>query len=223
MKGEEDWVLPSVTDLRRLQWVATQSFDCVFSPCKLALEQYPRMLPLEVIEGEAAGKCCLISVSSAQLQSTMQTLERMRLAELKASYCMIVRVDRSLDKSLFHGWVLLKEWPKSHEFFMPGHSSLRRCKQRVRAYYRPAVALPMCGTIDSRGMTMSFMGQVNGHAARVLLDSGASESFMSIAYADQLRLTWSAEEAVIRLGDNKIGVAQGVCRVSIRIGCCTTR
>ena len=55
-------------------------------------------------------------------------------------------------------------------------------------------------------MTMSFMGQVNGQAARVLLDSGASESFMSIAYADQLRLTWSAEEAVICLGDNKIGV-----------------
>ena len=60
-------------------------------------------------------------------------------------------------------------------------------------------------------------------SARVLLDSGASESFMSITYADQLRLTWSAEEAVIRLGDNNIGVAQGVCRISIRIGSCTTR
>ena len=166
------------------------------------LDQYPRMYPLEVLEGEAAGKCCLVSVSSTQLLSTMETLERMRLAELKASYCMMVRVDRSLDKSLFKGWVLLKEWPKGHEFFMPGYSSLRRCRQRVRAYYRPAVALPTCAIIERCGVTMSFRGQVNGYAARVLLDSGASESFMSIEYARQLRLTWLAEEAVIRLGDN---------------------
>ena len=70
---------------------------------------------------------------------------------------------------------------------------------------------------------MSFRGQVNGYAARVLLDCGASECFMSMEYAKQWRLTWSAEEAVIRLGDNKVGVALGVCRVSIRIGSCTTR
>ena len=55
-------------------------------------------------------------------------------------------------------------------------------------------------------MTMSFQGEVKGHLACVLLDSGASESFMSIAYADQLRLTWSAEEAVTRLGHSKIGI-----------------
>ena len=67
------------------------------------------------------------------------------------------------------------------------------------------------------------MSQVNGHAAHVLLDNGPSESFMSIAYEDQLGMTWSAEEAVIRLRDNKIGVAQGVCRVGIHIGSCTTR
>ena len=72
-------------------------------------------------------------------------------------------------------------------------------------------------------MTMSFRGQVNGQTARVLLDSGASESFMSIDYARQLRLTWSSEEVVICLGDNQVGVALGVCRVTVRIGSCTTR
>ena len=82
----------------------------------------------------------------------------MRNSELKASYCIMVRVDRSLDKSLFQGWVLLKEWPKGHEFFMPGYSSLRRSKQRVRAYYRPAAPLPTCATMDRTGMTMSFRG-----------------------------------------------------------------
>ena len=46
VKGEEDWVLPSVTDLRRLQWVATQSFDRAFSPCQLTLDQYLRMFSL---------------------------------------------------------------------------------------------------------------------------------------------------------------------------------
>ena len=65
---------------------------------------------------------------------------------------------------------------------------------------------------------MSFRGQVHSHEARVLLDSGAS-----VKYATQLRLTWSAEEAVIRLGDNKVGVALGICRVAVRIGSCTTR
>ena len=64
LKGEEDWVLPSVTDLKRLQWVATQSFDIVFSPCTLLLDQYPLMHPLEALERQAAGKCCLVSVSS---------------------------------------------------------------------------------------------------------------------------------------------------------------
>ena len=72
-------------------------------------------------------------------------------------------------------------------------------------------------------MTMSFRGQVNGQTARVLLDSGASESFMSIDYARQLRLTWSTEEAVIGLGDILVGVAQGICQETIRIGSYTTR
>ena len=138
--------------------VATPSFDCVSSRCELALDQYPRMYPLEVLQGEAQGKCCLISVSSAELQSMMQTLERMRLAELNASYCITMCVDRSLDKSMFQGWVVLKERSKGDEFFVSGHSLLRKCKQRVRAYYRPAVALPTCATIDRCGMTMSFQG-----------------------------------------------------------------
>ena len=178
-------MLPSVTDLRRLQWVATQSFDCVFSSCMLIFDQYPRMFPLEALENQAAGKCCLVSVSSTQLTETLQTLERMRLAELKAGICVMLRVDRSLDKSLFRGWVVLKEWPKGHEFFMLGTSSLRRCKQSVRAYYRSAEPLPTCATIDSCGMTMSFSGQVNSHKARILLDSGTSEIFMSVKYANQ--------------------------------------
>ena len=105
-------------------------------------------------------------------------------------------------------------------FFIPGHSLLRRCKQRVRGYYRPAVDIPTCVTIGIFGMKMSFTGQVNGHASCVVLDSGASESFMSIACADQLRLSWSTEEAVISIG--KIGVAQGVCRIGICISSCTT-
>ena len=187
--GDKDWLLPSVTDLRRVQWVATHSFDCIFSPCTLTLDQYPRMHPLEVLKGEAAGKCCLIGVSFVQLTGTMQTFERMRISELKASYCISVRVHRSLYKSLFQGWVLMKEWPKGHEFSMSGYSSLRRCKQCVRAYHRPAATLPTCMTMDMIGMTMSFMGQVNGYTARVLLDNGASDSLMSINYTRHLRLT----------------------------------
>ena len=46
------------------------------------------MYPLFELEGEASGKCCLVSMSSTQFVSTMQTLERMRDGELKASYCM---------------------------------------------------------------------------------------------------------------------------------------
>ena len=103
--------------------MATQSFDCVFCPCKLAQDQYPRLFPLEVLEAEAACKCCLMSVSSAELQSTMETLACMRHAELKASYCILVRVDRSLDKSLFKGWDLLKEWPKGDKFFLRGQTA----------------------------------------------------------------------------------------------------
>ena len=151
-------MLPSVTDLRRLQWVAMLSFDCVFSPCTLVFDQYPRMFPLEAIKNEGAGKCCLVSVSPTQLTETLQMLERMRIAELKVGICVMLRVDRSLDKSLFKGWVLLKEWPKGQELFMPGNSSLRSGKQRVRAYYRSADPLPTCATIGSCGMFMSFRG-----------------------------------------------------------------
>ena len=113
-------MLSSVTDLRRLQWVATQSFDCIFIPCMLAFDQYPRIHPPEVLVGEAASKFCQISVSSAQLDDTLHTLERMRNFELKASYCILVRVDMSLDQLLFQGWVLLKEWLKRHEFSCSG-------------------------------------------------------------------------------------------------------
>ena len=60
------------------------------------------MYLLEVLEHRVACKCYLISVSSTLLLSTMQTLERVRLAKLKASHCD-VRVDWLLDKSLFYG------------------------------------------------------------------------------------------------------------------------
>ena len=38
---------------------------------------------------------------SLHLQSMVQTVEGMRLAKLKVWYCIIVHVDRLIDKSLF--------------------------------------------------------------------------------------------------------------------------
>ena len=78
LKGEEDWVLPSVADLRQLHWVATQSFNCSCSSCTLMMDQYPCTYPLEVLGSEVARNCGLASLSRTQLQSTMQTLSSKR-------------------------------------------------------------------------------------------------------------------------------------------------
>ena len=56
---------------------------------------------------------------SLHLQSMVQTVEGMRLAKLKVWYCIIVHVERLIDKSLFQGQVLLKDWSKGREFFRP--------------------------------------------------------------------------------------------------------
>ena len=80
-----------------MQWVATQSCDCVVSSSTLTIDVHPSMHPLVVLYGEAS------SMSSTQLVNPMQTLERMRDAQLEASYCMMGCVDMSLDMPVLQG------------------------------------------------------------------------------------------------------------------------
>ena len=69
------------------------------------------------------------------------------------SYC-VVRMSRMLDSTLFKGWIFLTEWSKGHKFHMPDRDDVRRCEQRVRAYYLPVKSKAICH------MTFGFARQL---------------------------------------------------------------
>ena len=78
---------------------------------------------------------------------------------------------------------MLTEWGKSHFFHTQDSSTaLRRCKNRVRAYFLPLQS----HLLPKVGHSMTFVGYVNGEKTRVMLDSGACDSFLSLDFSIRL-------------------------------------
>ena len=211
-------------DVHELQWIAARTFDCMFIPESMDLAQHPRMYPLTNLIGNK-GSCNLICVSPSQVQHVIAQIQHARDRHPCASFCVVVPMTRSLDSALFRGWTVLTEWGKSHYFHTQDNSTtVRRCKNRVRAYFLPPQKLKECNLLPKDGHSMTFVGYVNGEKARVMLDSGASDSFLSLDFSRRLRIHGNGVNSIVELGGGEFTITTtGSVRVSVRFDNCHTR
>ena len=216
--------MPSVDDVNELQWIAARTFDRIFIPESMDLAQHPRTYSLTNLTGNK-GSCNLICVSPLQVQNVTTQIKHIRDGDPSACFCVVVPMTRSLDSVLFRGWTVLTEWSKSHYFHTQTNSTaLQRCKHRVRAYFLPPEESKECNILPMKGNSMTFIGYVNGAKARVLLDSGASNSFLSLDFSRRLGVCGNGLQSVVELGGGEHTlITTGSVRVTVRLDNCHTR
>ena len=218
-----DWVVPSVDDIAGLQYLAANSMQYLFVPSLMDLPHHPHVYPLTELS-KSTGAFSLVCISHVHAACVVKELKALQDASPLSSYCVVVRMSRMLDNTLFKGWTVLTEWSKGHKFHMPGRDDVRRCEQRVRAYYLPVKSDALCHMSESDSAFMTFPGKVNGRQARVLFDSGATASFLSVGFARQLGISGMGEPKTIQLGDRYgTGTTEGDMIVTVRLANCNTR
>ena len=211
-------------DVRDLQWIAARSFDCMFVPEVMDLTQHPRMHPLTNLS-KGTGLLSLLCICPHEARDVVTRIKFLHDIDPVSSFCVIVPMTRMLDSTAFKGWTVLTEWSKNHYFHAPGFSDTRRrCRSPVRAYYLPPHCDKEYNAISTNGVKMTFSGMVNGQKARVLMDTGASHSYMSLSFARSLGLHVENDGGLVELGDSKAIVqTHGIQRATIRLDSCTTR
>ena len=185
------------SDIVRLQYIAANSLQYVFAPELMDLHDHPRMFPLSELK-KAKDGFSLMCVSPNDVDDLIKQIKAYQVESPLTSVCVIVKTTHAVESTLFKGWTVLTEWGKNHRFHMRGYEMPRCCKQRVRAYYLP----PCYGTQDvslnalrkpRRKIKMAFMGKVNGQTARVLMDSGADQVYMSLQFARHLGVEMTSD------------------------------
>ena len=213
-----------MNDIQDLQWIAARSFDCMFMPDVMDLTQHPRIYPLIKLD-KSIGLFSLLTVSPRDVRDVVTQIQHLQHTDPITSFCVVVPMTRVLDSTVFKGWTVLREWSKNH-FFHKAHTggALTRCRNRVRAYYLPPNSGKDLNVISTNGVKMTFAGIVNGQQARVLLDTGASHSYLSLPFARQLGLRALPDGGMVELGDSKsLAETHGMQRVTVRLDSCTTR
>ena len=199
----------------------------MFAPELMDLPNHPRMFPLTEIKRAKDG-FSLVCVSPKDVDDVVKHIKAFQVESPLTHVCVIVKMTPAVDSTLFKGWTVLTEWGKNHRFHMPGYEMPRCCKQRVRAYYLP----PCYGTRDvslnvlrkpRRNIKMAFMGKVNGQPARVLLDSGADQVYLSLQFSRHLGIEVTKEVKTVTLGDNQEISTHGGAKVTVTMANCTTR
>ena len=191
------------------------------------LPNHPRMFPLSELK-KAKNGFSLVCVSPNHVDDVIKRIKAFQVESPHTSVCVIVKMTHAMDSTLFKGWTVLTEWGKNHRFHMPGYEMPRCCKQRVRAYYLP----PRFGAHDvslnavrkpRRKIKMAFMGKVNGQNARVLLDSGADQVYLSLQFARHLGVEVTTDVKTVTLGDNQEISTHGGAKVTVSMANCKSQ
>ena len=196
----------------------------MFMPQVMDLTEHPRIHPLTSMSN-GAGLFNLLCICPHDAHDVVTRIKFLHTADPVSSFCVVVPMTRALDSNAFKGWTVLTEWSKNHYFHAPGFGdTLRRCRNRVRAYYLPPNSDMECNAISLNGVKMTFAGMVNGQRARVLMDTGASHSYLGLSFARSLGLKTESDGGLVELGDSKATVeTHGNHRVTVRMDSCTTR
>jgi hypothetical protein len=154
------------------------------------------MYPLTELS-KSTGAFSLVCISHVHAAHVVKALKSLQDANPLSSYCVVVRMSCMLDNTIFKGWTVLTEWSKGHKFHMPGRDDLRRCEQRVRAYYLPVKSDAICHMSEIDSAFLTFPAKLNRRVARELFDSGATASFASVVFARQLGILGMGDRYVL--------------------------
>ena len=130
----------------------------------------------------------------------------------------------SLDGTIFKGWIVLTEWSKGNKFHTPGFDVVKRCEHKVRACYMPPNNTSSLNVVPRSRPAMAFTGKVSGKDARVLLDNGATESFLCHSFACQLGVKGEGGVGIVQLGGpNQTEMTHGFAQVNVCLYNCKTK
>ncbi|KAI8468977.1 MAG: hypothetical protein J3K34DRAFT_386076, partial [Monoraphidium minutum] len=131
-------------------------------------------------------------------------------------------------RALLSGMQLLKQYPRGYHLFeapspRPGESAAESAVRHklgatpwpVQLWYDPPRAAVRCNSLSAAGLTMLFSGMAGSASARVLVDTGASASFVSAAFARRHNLRWSGAGSTVSLGDDRSLPVLGRCSPKI--------
>ena len=217
-----DIVIPCASDVRRLTFLASRDCSYIFAPCMLDMQMQPRMYPLKEIQ-RGKGQFSLVCTSPLHVETMVHALKELYMEEPLTAWCVVVRARNTKHHTCFRGWTVLTEWTKGHKFHMAPDAMLRRCPQRVRAYYLPAKPHTVNAVLNAKPTTMSLRGHVNGYDALLLFDSGATFSYMSHDFATKVGAKWEESNATACLANDASVRIFGHTVATIRVTNCLTR
>ncbi len=157
----------------------------------------------------------IASIVSSYLQSKQQ-------APSQTSACVLVpRWRRASWRRLLHGMQLVRTYSKGQQVFTDGAAGVRALPWDCEVWYdRPAPDLRMAAAA-SEVLTMHFRGAVRGAAVSVLVDTGASDVFVTARLCAQLGLQVGGPgpgERHVTLADGASCALTGVCNLPLRMG-----
>ena len=97
-----DWVVPSVDDIAALRYLAANDMQYLFVPSMMDLPYHPHMYPLTELS-KSTGAFSLVCISHVHAAYVVKELKALQDANPMSSYCVVVRMSRMLDSTLFKG------------------------------------------------------------------------------------------------------------------------
>jgi RNase H-like domain found in reverse transcriptase/Reverse transcriptase (RNA-dependent DNA polymerase)/Integrase zinc binding domain/Chromo (CHRromatin Organisation MOdifier) domain/gag-polyprotein putative aspartyl protease len=138
----------------------------------------------------------------------------------QTSACILVPRTRGAEwRRFLRGMQLLRTYRKGQRLFPDGMGGLQRADCAYEVWYDRAAPVLGLAAAASHGLTMHFKGQVAGQSTAVLIDSGASDIFVSSRFCTSLGVTvQGAAGQAVSLADGCARVAvQGTCILPLRV------
>ncbi len=149
-----------------------------------------------------------------------QYLQLKQNSPSQTSACVLVpRWRRAPWRRLLRGMRLVRTYTKGEQVFCDGSGGLQGLPWDTEVWYdapKPGLHLSAAA---ADALTMHFRGVVRGAPISVLVDTGASDIFVSARLCAQLNLQLQAAgRERVTLGDGASCALQGTCSVPLRIG-----
>lgn len=170
---------------------------------------YKQFMQMDSIQGQHVWLC----PPASDVSHTLKWYQRLKRASPhNVSACIFVPrwLNQRWRNSLVH-MQQLKVYSKGDSLFLG-----QRLPYDMEVWYDPVQPVVTAALSPGR-LGMRFQAQVSGQSMGVLMDTGASEEFISAAAVAHLGLKLTPNVHRVSLGDGSNADTQGTCTVSLRI------
>jgi metal-dependent hydrolase (beta-lactamase superfamily II) len=205
-------------DIERLEQLLGCSVHIVYSSSLMINSKFSaKRCPLDEITLTPQTKTfVLFMCAHDEIHTTMKRAQPL-LDNPRVSVAFVVPLRQGVPMQFFRGWTSLIQWDKRRLLFDSSARKIRRCPWRVRVFLRPASVAAVCPIVPLSGTNLLFTGLVNESKARILADSGATQSMLDAQWATQLGIIPVGSPEVVTLGDNRRIHTLGMATVDLNV------